>query len=108
MPKRLRADRLSHLAYGEVYPKPAMKRAREALESETNVITTDKNFNPRGLKMGDVVTWANPENHEATDRFKITGVEGRFGSKVLLEPATPTTKRVFGSRSVNMFVKAKG
>ena len=69
-------------------------------------ITTDKSLNPRGLKIGDTVTWANPENEaDAQERFKITGVEGRFASKVFLDPVEGTT-RALGSRSVVLFKKA--
>lgn len=74
-----------------------------------DTLTTDPQSNPRGLRLGDVVTWANPESpQEAAERFTITGAEGRFGSKVFLAPNTKETNRVMGSRNVMLFIKVTG
>ncbi len=73
--------------------------------STADSITTDKSLNPRGLKIGDTVTWEKPDNEaDAKERFKITGVEGRFASKVFLDPVDGTSPK-FGSRSVVLFKK---
>ncbi len=73
--------------------------------STSDSITTDPTFNPLGLKIGDTVTWAEPDNDaEAKEQFVISGVEGRFASKVFLDPVEGT-ESPYGSRSVKLFKK---